>query len=526
MNSKQQPIQLESAPNQIGTIQKFRNIARDRLMGTITVTIVGSLLLSGASAWNIYNSCRSPVNQQVERDRANGDSPNPQNSLSPQLFNSFIVAGGVLALELICWLLVLSVVRDYIRHCQTLQAAHQQARADLGSVNESLQTELQIRQQQVEAATTERQYSDRDLDELLAVVQKIEFGDLSARARVNDRASGKIGDALNRLVSGLQALISQVSVSARQVAANSGERGDLAVIICQNATEQSQWVNRVSALTETVHESTSAAIMQLQETYQSSANLQTAVIAGERSLDSLDRQVNVFQQSSDRIVQQMKTLGEFVGLADKFVYEQGEIATQTQVLALNASLVAARAAEQRDPKQFETVAREFESIASQVSQLAQQTNEGLNSLEQSNKQIHSVVADVDGEAQRVGGSIDSLTQGVNQTRSVLTTVESIVQRVVSASDAISQLSQTIVASTDSTAQSIATIAALSNQVEHHSQSARLLCAQANELAVEIVSNLDTFTLSAPVTTGIRTVVPIPPAAADRSAVASADYQLN
>ena len=69
---------------------------------------------------------------------------------------------------------------------------------------------------------------------------------------------------------------------------------------------------------------------------------------------------------------------------------------------MNASLVAARASQQRDPKQFVIVAREFESIATQVSQLAQQTSEGLTSLERQSAQIYSVVSTVDADVQSFG----------------------------------------------------------------------------------------------------------------------------
>jgi hypothetical protein len=67
---------------------------------------------------------------------------------------------------------------------------------------------------------------------------------------------------------------------------------------------------------------------------------------------TLEDPLEVLQKGSAQIVQRMKTLGEFVGLAEQFVQDQSQIASLTQVLAINATLVAARAAEQRDPKQF------------------------------------------------------------------------------------------------------------------------------------------------------------------------------
>jgi methyl-accepting chemotaxis protein PixJ len=445
-----------------------------------------------------------------------------------QLVISIIFAGTTLPILIGSWILVLSAVRDYIRDRQTAQIALQQSQKSLLSLNEALQTESEVRKHQEAMVRADSEVLQNDVGMLLDIVRQIESGDFTVQAEVNDRATGLISDTLNRLVDSLGMLMSQVSVSAQRVAINSSDQDKLAAAVVQNTTDQSQSVSQVLALTETVRHSANSAAQQLRETYESTVQLQAAVTDGEATIGSLDREIDVLQQGSDRIVQQIKALGEFIGLSDKFVYDQSDIATQTQVLALNASLVAARAAEQRDPKQFEAVAREFESIASQVSQLAQQTNEGLTSLEQRNSQIHRVVSDVDSEVQQLGGLVNSFTQGVKQTRSVFATVQSVTGKVVVAGEVVSQTSQTIIESADSTARSISSIAALSSQIDRQSQSARSISTQMSNLSTELLSNMQLFKLPAqdtvtvlPLVTEIEPVEPnIPAVAIDM------EYQLN
>jgi methyl-accepting chemotaxis protein PixJ len=332
------------------------------------------------------------------------------------------------------------------------------------------------------------------------------------------------------LVESLARVMSQVSASAQRVAVNSSNQDKIATAVALSTSEQTESVQQVLALTETVRESAKIAATQLQDTYQSMVMLQSSVTDGEVTISSLDREITILQQGSDLIIQQMKTLGEFVGLADRFVFDQSDIATQTQVLALNASLVAARAAEQRDPKQFESVAREFESIASQVSQLAQQTNEGLTNLEQRNNQIHRVVSDVDGEVQRLGGLVNSFTQGVKQTRAVFATVQSVTGQVVSAGEIVAQTSQTIITSADSTAHSIEAIATLSAQIDEQSQSARSISTQMSNLSAELLGNVQIFKLPTQSTTADLPQVivsPTPEAPEEETSVAiEIDYQLN
>jgi methyl-accepting chemotaxis protein PixJ len=450
-----------------------------------------------------------------------------------QLFFSIVFAGATLPILLASWSLVLSAVRDYIRD-RAIYRELEKSQQQLLQLNQALEIESQIRQQQEEIVRQERDILQQDIGELLEVVYEIEAGDFTVNANVNDRATGLIGDVLNRLVEGLGLTFSQVANEAQRVAENSQMQDEIAITVVRSTSEQTQAVSQVLALTETVRQSADRAAHQLADTNDSLVSIETAVTTGEITIGSIDRGIDVLQQGSDRIVQQMKALGEFVGLSDRFVDDQTEIATQTQILALNASLVAARAAEQRDPRQFEAVAREFESIAGQVSQLAQQTNEGLIGLEQRNNQIHRVVSDVDSEVQRLGTLVDSFTQGVKQTRDVFGIVQSVTGQAVKAGEIVSQTTQTIIDSADSTARSISAIATLSAQIDAQSQTARSISSQMNALSAGLINNIQIFKL--PTQTPIdrpqiSAAVDFPlvvaaPSTPTEAMVTTPDYQLN
>ena len=164
------------------------------------------------------------------------------------------------------------------------------------------------------------------------------------------------------------------------------------------------------------------------------------------------------------------------------------------MLALNAALVAARASEQTDPKRFAAVAQEFESIANQVSQLAQQTNEGLGSLEQRSTQIHRVVADVDADVQRLGGVVDDFTQGVRHTQSVFQNVQTVTGQAVASGEIVAQTSQDIVQATEKTAITMEAIAQLSTQIANQSEDAQHLADAMNHLSDNLLEKVQVFTL--------------------------------
>ncbi len=386
------------------------------------------------------------------------------------------------------------LVRGYVRDRQLAQDALQSSQAELMGMNMSLENESRERRIQAQSIREENEQLQQDISDLLDVVSEIESGDLTIQAQVNDRATGLVSDTINRLIESLGKTLRQVSVAAVRVDDNSKTQKELAATVTQNTGKQTEEVSQMLLLMRNVSQSAQNTIQQLVVTNRSLETIQSSVTDGQGTISSLDREIDVLQAGSDRIVQEIKTLGEFVGLTDRFVQDQGEIVTQTQILALNASLVAARAAEQRDPKQFASVAREFELIATQVSQLAQQTSEGLTSLEQRSAQIHQVVSSVDVDVQQLGGLVSTFTQGVKQASDVFATVQAVTAKAVESGSLVSTASQRILTAADSTTVAIESISSLSQEISHQSQDAQNLGDQLNMLSTDLLENIQIFKL--------------------------------
>lgn len=359
-------------------------------------------------------------------------------------------------------------------------------------VSRTVSTQEQLKQ--AEASQQEGEALSMEVIHILDVVSAVEEGDLTVQAEVSDRATGLVADTLNRLLEKLGQVLSQVFAAAEQVSAGSSALGQLAETVANNAAIQAQEVEQVLQLTQQVGESAQNSSGAVERSNQSLTEVQSAVEQGQVALEAMIKGIDVLKQGTDRIIQRMKTLGEFVGLADQFVQDQSQIASLTQVLALNATLVAARASEQRDPRQFLVVAREFEAIAAQVSTLAQQTNEGLFTLQQRTDQIHSVVSAIDGEVQGLGGLVSDLTTGVEQSNQVFSNVRSSTVQVVHAGLGVSRSSEEILHATQSTAQAMNDIAELAKRTALLTQSTRLQSEQMQQLSRKLLSSIQFFRL--------------------------------
>ncbi len=468
-------------------IQQF---IQSNLVIAIVSSIGANLTLTGISTWNVWNAAQTLNTTVTSQDRTNSRIHDERAALDWSIYLE-LTSLGLLAVTGVG---IVLAVRGYIRDRQFDRAALQASQTDLEAVNLQLTVAATQRQRQEEFTRDENERLQQDIGELLDVVCEIESGNLTVQAQVNNRATGLVGDTLNRLIEELGRTLRQVAAAAQRVDANGKSQKEMATTVAQNSSKQAEKIREMLVLTRNVRQSAQNTMQQLIVTDRSLMTLQSSVTEGQETIANLDREIEVLQAGSDRIVQEMKTLGEFVGLTDRFVQDQSEIVTETQILALNASLVAARAAEQRDPKQFATVAREFESIATQVSQLARQTNEGLTSLEQRSSQIHRVVSSVDADVQKLGGLVGTFTQGVKQAGDVFATVQSVTATAVDAGKMVSTASQRIVTAADATAVAIDSISKLSQEISHQSQDAQNLGDRLNILSTDLLQNIQIFQL--------------------------------
>jgi len=358
----------------------------------------------------------------------------------------------------------------------------------------SIQMRLALQEEQQQAIEAENAVLQEDIEKLLDTVSAIEEGNLTVHAPVSDRMTGLISDTLNRLIEELAAVMTQVLSAAQNVSSNTQTLEAITGIVANNANQQAESVSEALTLSSQVETSATATVQELQHSNLILFSLIQTVKEGQSAINTLTQGTTVLQQGTDHIIQQMKTLGEFVGLAEQFVQDQNQIATQTQILALNASLVAARAAEQKDPRKFAAAAQEFEAIANQVGQLAKQTNEGLDSLEQRTTQIQNVVASVDTEIQGLGSLVSGFTQGVEQSNEAFNSVQAVTATVVETGEQVTQSSQEIIQRAQFMAEAMKEIVELAQKTANLTLDSRAQSESMGQLSTQLLQRIEFFRL--------------------------------
>jgi twitching motility protein PilJ len=340
----------------------------------------------------------------------------------------------------------------------------------------------------------ESEATQKEVEHILDIVSELEEGNLTVKAQVSDRSTGLVADTLNRLIEELALVLLKVSESAQNVTRGVLINQEIAQNVAQNAGKQAKSVTQVLDLSQGVETAAENSAQEVETTKQSLANLAETVKQGQTAIGNLQLGIEILQSGSERIIQQMKTLGEFVGLADQFVQDQNEIAQQTQVLALNASLVASRAAQQQNPRRFAQVAQEFQGIAQQVSALAQQTNLDLETLEKRTSQIHSVVSTIDNEVQELGGLVDDFNKGVQESNQLFQNVTVVSEQAIKRGEAIAVKNEDIIKATEQTIKAIRDIAQIAQNTAKITEQTLKQTEEMGESSSQLIQTIDFFKL--------------------------------
>ncbi|MCY7334047.1 MAG: HAMP domain-containing protein [Pseudanabaena sp. CAN_BIN31] len=346
---------------------------------------------------------------------------------------------------------------------------------------------------QIEAESQNNIFQD-EISHLLDVVSELEMGDLTAKAEVSPHATGLIADTLNRLSEQLAEVLATVLQTAQQVTLRTDRLEQLAIAVSQNAEQQEALVVQARLGIEDVNQLAQDAAQQAIAANKAVQRVRSAVRQGEEQVIYLTASIASLQAATVQMVQRIRNLGEFVALAKQFVLDQKRLASLTQVLATNASMVAARALEQRDPDQFVSVAREFEAIAAQVNNLATQTNQGLVVLQQRTGFVDVVVSGIDQDVRDVNSLVSDFTNSVNSSEQSFTNIATVTEELAEIGVAVTDSSRSIAEAVKFSLASIQDIEAIAERSASQAQFTREQSGKMGMLARQLLERVQFFRL--------------------------------
>ncbi len=333
----------------------------------------------------------------------------------------------------------------------------------------------------------------RLLDELGSLAD----GDLTVEATVPEDITGAIADSINYAIEKLRELVATINETAIMVDSAAKQTENTAGQMARAADFQS---NEINAATESIS-SMAASIEEVSGNAERSSDVarhsvDVAHKGGEavrRTIDGMNAIRETIQETSKRI----KRLGESSQEIGNIIELINDIAEQTNILALNASIQASMAGEAG--RGFAVVADEVQRLAERSTNATKQievlvrtiqsdTNEAVVSMERSTTDV------VGGAllAENAGAALDEIEQVSNQIANLVQNISgSAMQQAGSAADVTRRTNKLKVISIQTSKATAATAAAV---------------AKFSELATQLRETVAGFTLP---TEALRTTTIIP-----------------
>ncbi|MBV2130079.1 methyl-accepting chemotaxis protein [Arsukibacterium indicum] len=248
-----------------------------------------------------------------------------------------------------------------------------------------------------------------DLTRELTIVQQDEFGALSAK--------------VNSLIAALRSLITNIQQNATDLNNNASQSSSEVQEISTSLQQQQQQISRVNGITseladnnQTVAEQAKHAGEAMRQALEQSQQIQQIANKNKLLITGLASQLAGTSDVMNKVNDQSTNIGGILTTISA-------IAEQTNLLALNAAIEAARAGEQG--RGFAVVADEVRSLAGRTQQATNEIRQMIASLQQQSQQAVSSVltGKTDAEqcvatTEQLAAALEAVNQAMAQTRQI------------------------------------------------------------------------------------------------------------
>src|SRR5271163_539295 len=382
--------------------------------------------------------------------------------------SSLTIFAALLALGIaavLFWLLsskFASPAQELAEFSERLAAGDPRARAEVRSTDEFgyIAENLNRAVARVSKANNNQEASDslqRSITELLNVINQVARGDLTMRGKVTNDALGNVTDSINYMLDNFMKVLERVRKAAMEVTACSNNILVAADEMQAGATQQDQEITNTSSAVEELTVSMKQVSNNAEASAEAARRALDAAEQGNRAVRDTLEGMQRIRASVQATAKKIKSLGDRSLEISEIINVINDITEQTNLLALNAAIEAARAGEAG--RGFAVVADEVrklaehsrsatKDIAALIKAIQAETNEAVVVMEEGTREVEVGT----GLADQAGKALEAISSVVRQSAELVQEISLASKQQVRGTEGVAHAMQIISSITRQTSQ--------------------------------------------------------------------------